>query len=247
MAGEGRGALSRKPGSGTPAWPFLPAVARRARVTGTTDGIGSSFPRDDGGVKSGLTARAMSRLKDASRSLYVEVLPMSQRATDALRASIDRRVRCLLLVGFLALGLSDREVWAQELPAPAAAVDPLEQTSAPIAASVARLTQAPVATAPGRSFVGRHPVFLGTGIGAAAAAVWQTSACRRSACNTGAAALVGAGVGAYTGLVVSAVQHARAGRPVSRRVKIGLAAGAIGAVAGGWLACYGAGGCGGVS
>jgi hypothetical protein len=35
--------------------------------------------------------------------------------------------------------------------------------------------------------------------------------------------------------------------PVGRRKKAGIAAGAIGAVVGAFLACYGAGGCGGVS
>jgi hypothetical protein len=173
---------------------------------------------------------------------------MAPPTTAARRTtSIRSRIRCVLIVGLLALGVSDREVWAQDASAATVAVAPPEQKAAPIADSIARLTQGPLATAPGRSSVGRHPVLLGAGIGAAGAAVWQASACKGSSCNVGTAALVGAGAGAYTGLVVSAWQSARAGRPVSRRAKIGLAVGAIGAVAGGWLACYGAGGCGGVS
>jgi hypothetical protein len=173
---------------------------------------------------------------------------MAPCATDAPRpSSIRPRIRCLLIVGLLALAGSVREAEAQEPPALPVAIVPLEPKAAPIADAIARLTQGPLATAPGRASAGRHPVLLGAGIGAAGAAAWQASACKGSSCNTGTAALIGAGVGAYTGLVVSAVQSARAGRPVRRRTKIGLAVGAIGAVAGGWLACYGAGGCGGVS
>lgn len=153
----------------------------------------------------------------------------------------------MLIVGLLTLGVSVRAVWAQEPPALPVASAPLEPKPAPIADAIARLTHGPLAAVPRRASVGRHPVLLGAAVGAAGAAVWQASVCKGSSCNTGTAALVGAGVGAYTGLVVSAVQSARAGRPVPRRTKIGLAVGAIGAVAGGWLACYGAGGCGGVS
>jgi hypothetical protein len=157
---------------------------------------------------------------------------MAPLTTSQLRIKPGRRWGYLLMVGLLAVGFSGREAWAQDTP---------------IADSIARLAQSPAASSPRQSPLGRHPILLGTAIGAAGAAVWQASACGGSSCNTGTAALVGAGVGAYTGLVVSAVQSARAGRPVSRRVKVGLAVGALGAVAGGWLACYGAGGCGGSS
>jgi hypothetical protein len=171
---------------------------------------------------------------------------MLQRAADRFRTpSIQPRIRCLLAMGLLFFGAGQRNVWAQDRSASTIVAGPL--APAPIADAIARLAQRPPVTAPGRSSLARYPVLLGAGIGAAGAAAWQATACRGSACNTGTAALVGAGVGAYTGLVVSAVQSALAGRPVSRRVKIGLAVGAIGAVGGGWLACYGAGGCGGVS
>ena len=159
---------------------------------------------------------------------------MTQRTTAHVRTRFDSRWCRFLMVGLLAIGFGGREAWAQD-------------TSTPFADSIARLNQGPAASAPGRSPVGRHPILLGTAIGAAGAAVWQASACGGSSCNTGTAALVGAGVGAYTGLVVSAVQSARAGRPVGRGVKTGLVVGALGAFAGGWLACYGAGGCGGSS
>ena len=157
---------------------------------------------------------------------------MAALTTSQLRIKPGRRWGYLLMVGLLAVGFSGREASAQDTP---------------IADSIARLEQSPAASSPRQSPLGRHPILLGTAIGAAGAAVWQASACGGSSCNTGTAALVGAGVGAYTGLVVSAVKSARAGRPVSRRVKVGLAVGALGAVAGGWLACYGAGGCGGSS
>jgi hypothetical protein len=172
---------------------------------------------------------------------------MTQLTTDRSRTNAGFRWRRLLMVGLLAIGFSSREARAQDTTEPASFSALSPQSLTPIADAIARLEQGPAPSAQRQSPLGRHPILLGTAIGAAGAAVWQASACGGSSCNTGTAALVGAGVGAYTGLVVSAVQSARAGRPVSRRVKVGLAVGAIGAVAGGWLACYGAGGCGGSS
>jgi hypothetical protein len=102
-------------------------------------------------------------------------------------------------------------------------------------------------SSPRGGWVARHPVLLGTLIGAGVGSVWQAGTCRGSSCNVGIAGLVGAGSGAYAGLIVSATQKARRQQPVDRRTKIGIAAGAVGAAAGAFLACYGAGGCGGVS
>jgi len=172
---------------------------------------------------------------------------MTHRTTAQFRTNPGFQWCRLLVVGLLAVGFTSREAWAQDTSEPASFAASLPQQSTPIADSIARLNQSPAVSAPRQSPLGRHPILIGTAIGAAGAAVWQASACEGSSCNTGTAALVGAGVGAYTGLVVSAVQSARAGRPVSRRVKMGLAVGALGAIAGGWLACYGAGGCGGSS
>jgi hypothetical protein len=59
--------------------------------------------------------------------------------------------------------------------------------------------------------------------------------------------LVGAGAGAWGGLVASALHKARAGEKVGVGTKIGIAAGAVGIIVLPLLACYGAGGCGGVS
>jgi len=98
-----------------------------------------------------------------------------------------------------------------------------------------------------QSWVGRHPVLTGALIGAGGGFAWQASACHGPSCKLCVATAVGAGVGAYGGLVVSAIRKARSKQPVGKGTKIVIAAGAIGAVAGAFLACYGAGGCGGVS
>jgi hypothetical protein len=100
---------------------------------------------------------------------------------------------------------------------------------------------------PRQNWVSRHPVLLGTAIGAGTGVVWQTAGCRGASCKPGTAALVGAGVGAYTGLVISAIQKAHQKEPVGRGTKIGLIGGAVGGAFAIFLACYGAGGCGGVS
>jgi hypothetical protein len=98
-----------------------------------------------------------------------------------------------------------------------------------------------------RNWISRHPVLTGTMIGTGGTLAWQGVACRGRSCNFGRAALFGAGVGAYGGLIGSAIQKARAKEPVGLGTKIGLVAGAAGALFGGLFACYAVGGCGGVS
>jgi hypothetical protein len=110
----------------------------------------------------------------------------------------------------------------------------------------ARETQSPVAASP-QGWIGRHPVVFGTLIGAGGGIAWQASACRGPSCKVGFAGLVGAGTGAYAGLIASAVHNAKLKRPVGRGTKIAIAAGAIAGAVGVALACYGAGGCGGTS
>jgi hypothetical protein len=146
---------------------------------------------------------------------------------------------------FVIVGLAQAEARAQDIHM----ADAMPQTHAsmPIHDAVARLTASPITAVQQARHPARNPVLLGTLIGAAGGAVWQASACGGISCNVGTAGLVGAGVGAYGGLVASAIQKARAKQPVSRGMKIGIAAGAIGAVGGAWLACYAAGGCGGAS
>jgi len=128
-----------------------------------------------------------------------------------------------------------------------AALDRLEVGPRRRVAAGEGLAQRSAPSSPRGGWAARHPVLLGTLIGAGVGSVWQASACRGSSCNVGIAGLVGAGSGAYGGLVVSAIQKARRQQPVDRGTKIGLAMGAVGAAAGAFLACYGAGGCGGVS
>ena len=59
--------------------------------------------------------------------------------------------------------------------------------------------------------------------------------------------LMGTAVGAWSGLIASAVHKARVKEPVGPGAKIAIAAGAISLVVLPLVACYGAGGCGGVS
>jgi hypothetical protein len=60
-------------------------------------------------------------------------------------------------------------------------------------------------------------------------------------------ALVGTAVGAWGGLIASAVHRAHSGDRVGLGTKIGIVAGAVSLVVVSLLACYGAGGCGGFS
>lgn len=60
-------------------------------------------------------------------------------------------------------------------------------------------------------------------------------------------ALMGTGVGAWGGLIASAMHKARHKEKVGVGTKIGIAAGAVGLIVLPVLACYGAGGCGGSS
>jgi hypothetical protein len=96
-------------------------------------------------------------------------------------------------------------------------------------------------------WITRHPIVTGTLIGAGTGLIWQGALCSGPSCKPGTAALVGAGAGAYGGLIASAIHKARLKQPVGRKTKLGLVAGAIGAIAGSVLVCYGAGGCGGAS
>jgi hypothetical protein len=104
-------------------------------------------------------------------------------------------------------------------------------------------------TAPSdEGWIARHPVVFGTVVGAGGGVVLQATSCGKRPCRVGPAGLLlGSGAGAYGGLIGSAIHNARHHRPVTRRTKIGIVAGAIGAAVGVFVACYGAGGCGGVS
>ncbi len=114
----------------------------------------------------------------------------------------------------------------------------------------ARLEQSPALTPQAQqrsSWVGRHPVITGTLIGAAGGEALSRTRTAGGGNHDPRVMLIGAGAGAWGGLVASAVHKARAKEKISVGEKLGIAAGAIGIVVLPWLACYGAGGCGGVS
>ena len=96
-------------------------------------------------------------------------------------------------------------------------------------------------------WVVRHPVITGTMIGAGAGAVLSRTQAVGGYNHDPRVTLVGAGAGAWGGLVAGAIHKARAKEKVGVGTKIGIAVGAVGMVVLPWLACYGAGGCGGVS
>ena len=97
------------------------------------------------------------------------------------------------------------------------------------------------------SWIVRHPVITGTLIGAAGGAVLSRTEAVGGANHDPRVVLIGAAAGAWGGLVADAVHKARAKERVSLGTKIGIAAGAVAIIALPLLACYGAGGCGGVS
>jgi hypothetical protein len=166
---------------------------------------------------------------------------MIRSGPDPNMTSNGRRSAHLLAGLTMVLVVSSRSVLAQGTVPP----DTLA-TSIGAMLDAERLTSQATAPSQGR-WSSRHPVLLGTLIGAGSGMLWQAASCRGPSCKVGVAGLVGAGAGAYTGLVVSAIHEAKQKQPVGKKTKIGIAAGAIGAAVGAFLACYGAGGCGGVS
>jgi hypothetical protein len=90
----------------------------------------------------------------------------------------------------------------------------------------------------------RHPVLAGTLIGSAGGAVLSQVEAVGGAGRDPRVTLIGTGIGAWAGLIASAVQQSRAGRKVSTGAKLGIVAGAASLVVLPVLACYGAGGCG---
>jgi hypothetical protein len=97
------------------------------------------------------------------------------------------------------------------------------------------------------SWIVRHPVILGTLIGTGVGAGLSQTEAIGGRNHDPKVALLGAGVGAWGGLIASAVHTARTGQKVGVGRKIGIIAGAVGLVVVPALACYGAGGCGGSS
>ena len=93
----------------------------------------------------------------------------------------------------------------------------------------------------------RHPVVAGTLIGAGSGLALSHVDAIGGAGHDPRVAVIGAGAGAWTGLIASAVHKARTGEKVGPGVKTGIVIGAAALVALPVLACYGAGGCGGSS
>ena len=138
------------------------------------------------------------------------------------------------------------------LSAPATAQTAATSLRAAVHREAGRLAQSTAASQPSAakanpSWIARHPVIVGTLIGAGTGAVLSRVDAIGGANHDPTVALVGAAAGAWGGLVASAVQKSRAKKRVTRGTKIGIVAGAIGLVVMPIVACYGAGGCGGSS
>lgn len=103
------------------------------------------------------------------------------------------------------------------------------------------------ATPPQSGWIGRHPVIVGALIGTGAGAALSQVDAIGGKSHDRRVAVLGAGVGAWGGLIASAVRRVRAGDKVGAGTKVGIIAGAAALVALPVLACYGAGGCGGTS
>ena len=97
------------------------------------------------------------------------------------------------------------------------------------------------------SWIVRHPVIVGTLIGTGAGAGLSQIEAIGGVNHDRRVALIGAGVGAWGGLVAAAVHKAHSKQRVGVGMKIGILAGAVGLIVVPVLACYGAGGCGGTS
>jgi hypothetical protein len=93
----------------------------------------------------------------------------------------------------------------------------------------------------------RHPIVVGMLAGTAAGAALSRVDAIGGHNHDPRVALLGTAVGAYGGLIASAVHKAHTGEKVGVGTKIGIAVGAVAAVVLPLLACYGAGGCGGTS
>jgi hypothetical protein len=126
----------------------------------------------------------------------------------------------------------------------------------PLRSAVRRLgvtmaqSSAPASHAPAQQnpdWLGRHPVLAGTLIGTGAGLALSRVDAIGGANHDPKVALIGAGAGAWSGVIASAVQKARAGKKVGAGTKIGIVSGAVALIVLPVLACYGAGGCGGVS
>ena len=145
---------------------------------------------------------------------------------------------------------------AQQIGAAVPVVDDSAQVTThrdgPLRAAVRRAgmrvaTPAQTPSGQGSHWLVRHPVLAGTLIGAGGGLALSRVDSIGGRNHDPRVALIGAGAGAWSGLVASAVRDARAGKRVGTGTRIGIAIGAVGLVVLPVIACYGAGGCGGTS
>jgi hypothetical protein len=100
---------------------------------------------------------------------------------------------------------------------------------------------------PGSNWFARHPVITGTLIGAGAGLALSRVDSIGGVNHDPRVGVLGAAIGAWSGLIASASQKVGAGQKVGVGTKIGIAAGAASLIVLPVAACYGAGGCGGSS
>jgi len=103
------------------------------------------------------------------------------------------------------------------------------------------------ATAQNPNWFVRHPVLTGAAVGTGVGFALSRSDSIGGLNHDPSVALIGTAVGAWGGLVGSAVHKSGTGQRVGAGTKIGIIAGAVGLIVVPVLACYGAGGCGGSS
>lgn len=153
------------------------------------------------------------------------------------------------------LCLSERAAFAQDSASPvtlnAVQTEAASAVEFPLHAAVLRegarfaqrLASSPEATATRqRPWIARHPVIAGALIGTAGGAVLAQTRTVGGVNHDPRVALLGTAIGAWSGVVASAVSKARAHEPVSIGTKIAIAAGAVSLVVLPLVASYAAGG-----
>lgn len=158
----------------------------------------------------------------------------------------------MLMAGLLAI---HSPVLAQSIPAipgPPQSLSQLDSSEGPLRAALHREIDALVASsqtatgpaaASSPSWASRHPVLTGAMIGTAGGAVLSRVDAIGGGAHDPRVALIGTGVGAWGGLIASAVQKSRRHEKVPAGTKALIAAGAVSLVVVPYLTCYAAGGC----
>lgn len=133
-------------------------------------------------------------------------------------------------------------------PACAEPIGPVLAAALRAAAEAARADGEMPAAAPAQpGWATRHPVLVGMVAGTVVGAGLSQVDAIGGRNHDIRVAFVGTAVGAWGGLVASAVHKARTGQRVGTGTRIGIVAGAVAMVVVPLVACYAAGGCGGTS